>query len=326
VKRNIYIIIPLLLSLALPGIGSIVYVSEVNNSYPFIYKWIATSTFLFFLWQVLVFSWKIKSIIRRTIYLIVGILLYVVLLTFISETIGFRENDALDVKEIVRIIFLISIFLTIQYGLNSQKKIETLKTEKEKLLKENYMAQLQSLRSQMDPHFLFNSLNTLRSMVNKNHKNSEEFILNLSNIYRSTLQHKNNNTLPLNEELSFLNSYLQLMKCRNDKAIKFSLPNSDSDYSNYSLPSFGLQSVVENCFKHNSMSSKRPLNIQITLTDNNYIQVANNIQEKLTENEGSKLGLDLLERRYKLLGYEKGVVVEKGKENFVVKLKLIPSS
>jgi sensor histidine kinase YesM len=325
-KRNIYIIIPLLLSAALPGIGSIVYVGEVNNSYPFIFKWIYTSTFLFCLWQVLVVSWKIKSIIKRTIYLIVGIFLFAVLLTFISENIGFRENDTLDVKEIIRMIFVILIFLTIQYGLNSQKRIETLKTEKEKLLKENYMAQLQSLRSQMDPHFLFNSLNTLRSMVNKNHENSEEFILNLSNIYRSTLQHKNNNTLSLTKELSFLNSYLQLMKSRNDKAIEFSIPISDSDYSNYSLPSFGLQSVVENCFKHNSMSSKRPLKIKITLADDNYIQVSNNIQEKLTQNEGSKLGLDLLERRYKLLGYEKGVVVEKGKEDFIVKLKLIPSS
>ena len=298
----------------------------MNNTHPFVYQWIYTSIFLFGLWQLLGFSWKIKSILKRIIYLIPGIFLYVLLLTSISESLGLREKEILDLKEVIRMMFLILIILTIQYGLNSQKRIETLKTEKEKLQKENYMAQLQSLRSQMDPHFLFNSLNTLRSMVHKNHRNSEEFILNLSNFYRSTLQHKNTNTLSLTEELSFLNSYLELMKSRNDEAIRFSIPTSNPDFKNYSLPSFGLQSVVENCFKHNSMSSKLPLNIEIAITEDNYIQVTNNIQEKLTHQPSSGVGLDLLKRRYKLLGLPDGIVVTRSKEEFTVKLKLIYSS
>jgi two-component system LytT family sensor kinase len=326
VKRHIYILIPLLISIAIPGIGFIISEETTKSAIPFGFQWAYTSIFLFVLWQLLSYSWKLHPFYKQIIYLILGIFLFIILVSIFSKGIGVRTSNTMEIKDAMRIVFLVLIFLTIQYGLNSQKRIETLKTEKEKLQKENYMAQLQSLRSQMDPHFLFNSLNTLRSMVHQNHKNSEEFILNLSNFYRSTLQHKTSNTLSLKEELSFLNSYLELMKSRNDEAIRFSIPTSDPDFSKYHLPSFGLQSVVENCFKHNSMSSKLPLNIRITVTDDYYIQVSNNIQEKLNQQQGSGVGLDLLKRRYKLLGWPDGVVVTKSKEEFTVKLKLITSS
>ena len=219
-------------------------------------------------------------------------------------------------------ILLALILLTIQFNRRSQKKLDQLEVEKEQLSKEKYKAQLQSLRNQMDPHFLFNSLNTLRSMVSQNHQKSEEFILNLSDYYRSTLNHSEE-TLSLSEEITLLNSYLRLMQDRNDKALHFEICPGEKEFGTFRLPAFALQNVVENCIKHNSMSSKKPLHIRVSRTKDGYIEVSNTVRKKLTTEPSSGMGLKLLERRYNLLGVTKAVVVSNKNDIFRVKLKLI---
>ncbi|MEL7063062.1 MAG: histidine kinase, partial [Bacteroidota bacterium] len=100
------------------------------------------------------------------------------------------------------------LFLGIQYVLHSQRKSSRLFLEKERLQTENYKSQLQVLQAKIDPHFLFNSLNTLRSMVRQSHENSEQFILSLSDFYRQTLTYNENTQLQLSEELAVLESYI----------------------------------------------------------------------------------------------------------------------
>ena len=316
-------ILPISISISIPGIGFFLSEVETIGAIPMIYQWIFTSLVLYFIWQLLAFSWRFKPLYKNLVFLVVCIPIIFMIVSFLPYSIGLKDDLNFELKVLIRIIFLIFLFMTIQYGIKSQKQIDKLKIEKEQLSTENYKAQLQSLRRQIDPHFLFNSLNTLRSMVRQNHINSENFILNLSEFYRSTLNHHEKNTLALSEELSFLNSYLNLMKSRNEKSVQFDFSEIDEKYKKYGLPSFALQNVVENCFKHNSMSSNKPLQIKIVSTSDDYIEINNNIQEKLAQASTTGIGLNLLKKRYKLLGENKGVVISKFDDIFQIKLKLI---
>jgi LytS/YehU family sensor histidine kinase len=112
------------------------------------------------------------------------------------------------------------------------------------------------------------------------------------------------------------------MKSRNEEAVLVELEVNEALLS-YQLPTLALQLVVENCFKHNSMTSKKPLRIAIKGLENLYIQVCNNIQPKLGESETSGKGLELLRKRYELMDIEDGIIVKETKEQFCVKLKLI---
>ena len=223
---------------------------------------------------------------------------------------------------LVRLFFLGVLCLSIQYALKAQRNISHLQLEKEQIQTENYRTQLKAIRAQIDPHFLFNSLNTLRSMVRQQHSHSEKFIISLSDFYRQTLKHNDNNTLPLSEELSVLESYLFLMKNRNEEAVSVDICIDESLHP-FHLPSLALQVVTENCFKHNSMTSKMPLQIKIYNTDDYYIAVSNNLQPKLGDPDSSGYGLELLRKRYELMNVPQGILIEHTSTHFTVKLKLI---
>ncbi|MEL6972462.1 MAG: histidine kinase [Bacteroidota bacterium] len=234
----------------------------------------------------------------------------------------FEFFETLSINVHIRLIPPTVLFLIIQYTLKSQQRLSRLHLEKEQLQTENYKAQLKTLRTQVDPHFLFNSLNTLRSMVRQQHSGSEQFILSLSDFYRQTLQHNEQTTILLSKELAVLQSYLFLMKSRNEKAVQVEF-KIDESLLKYQIPTMVLQTVVENCFKHNSMTSKKPLQIVISSTEDRYICVCNNIQAKLKDEESSGLGLELIRKRYELMNVEQGFTFRQTPEEFCVKLKLI---
>ena len=223
---------------------------------------------------------------------------------------------------LVRFALISALFLLIQYALKAEQKLARLRLEKEQIQSENYRVQLKALRGQVDPHFLFNSLNTLRSMVRQQNANAEKFVMSLSDFYRQTLRHNENTTLPLSEELQVLESYLFVMKSRNEDAILVHI-DIDAALMESHIPTLALQVVVENCFKHNSMTSIMPLHIDIENVGNDYIAVTNNLQPKIGETELSGKGLELLRKRYKLMDVDQGIVIEHTPERFSVKLKLI---
>jgi LytS/YehU family sensor histidine kinase len=223
---------------------------------------------------------------------------------------------------LVRFALLSALFLLIQYALKAEQKLARLRLEKEQIQSENYRVQLKALRGQVDPHFLFNSLNTLRSMVRQQNANSEKFVMSLSDFYRQTLRHNKNTTLPLAEELQVLESYLFVMKSRNEDAILVHI-DIDADLMDSHLPTLALQVVAENCFKHNSMTSILPLHIDIENIGEDYIRITNNLQPKIGETNPSGMGLDLLRKRYELMDVAQGIVIEHTPERFSVQLKLI---
>lgn len=322
-NRRLNLILAIGLALLLPTLGNFAKgVPDINMD--FMQKWAISFLFILILWYtfLMIRRWKSKPEERRAMLTRVLALCTAFASLFL---LGFETEHTLNVPLLIRVTFLTVIINVVQHTLFTQERLTTLRVEKEQLQSENLKIQLKELRNQMDPHFFFNSLNTLRSMVRQNHENSEPFIIGLSDFYRQTLKNQENTTLPLSEELKVLKSYLFLMKNRNEKALETQVEEIDDRYDAYKIPTLALQSVVENCFKHNIMSSKMPLKITIRTTDDAYVEVLNNLQPKLSPQDTSGLGLNLLKKRYELLRIEKGVIIKAMEHTFSVKLKLIPA-
>ena len=157
-------------------------------------------------------------------------------------------------------------------------------------------------------------------MIRAGNDNSEEFVYQLSDVYRRLLQSKEDNTVALKEELEFLEAYLYLLKSRHDEGLEVVIDIPEEAYS-LSLPSFGLQLLVENATKHNIISEKRSLKIHIFQKEPNSITVSNNLQ--LKKNVPSLgVGLNNLRKRYELMDIEEGVLLEQNEQEFIVTLKL----
>ena len=314
-KLNINTTIPIALAVILPILS---FYSSTEPGFiaqfGFYEKWGSGAIIIYTLWHVV-------SLLSQKKYR-VQIITFIILIVVILVIGFFRFNLSIEWAYVVRLAFGITLILIIQFAVKAQENISRLQLEKEQIQTENYKVQLQALRTTIDPHFLFNSLNTLRSMVRQQHINSEKFVMSLSDFYRQILKHNENTTLQLSEELKVLESYLFLMKNRNEGAMTISLAVDKSLYE-FNLPTLALQIVVENCFKHNSMTSKMPLHIDIHNTADYYIVISNNIQPKIGDQESSGFGLDLLRKRYTLMNVKQGLIIQKTPDQFTVKLKLI---
>jgi sensor histidine kinase YesM len=177
--------------------------------------------------------------------------------------------------------------------------VEALK-DMQKLKEEKLIFQYETLKNQVNPHFLFNSLNTLSSLVSKDVKLSEIYIQKLSAIYRYILENKDLDHINLKNELDFVIDYFYLQKVRDDGKIDLKVHIKDPE--NYEILPISLQLLVENAFKHNAATREDPLKIEINLNESNRaISVSNKLRPKTQINESSKLGLDNLSERSKLI-------------------------
>ncbi|MGL5318527.1 MAG: sensor histidine kinase [Bacteroidales bacterium] len=214
------------------------------------------------------------------------------------------------------------LILIIQYALHATQRIAQLNLEREQIQSENYLAQLQVLRQKVDPHFLFNSMNTLRTMVRSHHSQTEDFIIHLSGFYRQTMKLNDSSVVLLEEELEVLKSYLFLMEIRNQGKVKIEM-NLDQICLKRGIPSLSLQIIAENCFKHNQMSVDHPLVISICDKGTYYLSIKNNMQPKLVKEGLSGYGLENIRKRYELLGEDRGILIDQTTDYFEVRLKLI---
>ncbi|MEM9986767.1 MAG: histidine kinase, partial [Bacteroidota bacterium] len=203
---------PIILALVMPAIR---YYNAGEEGFaidaPIIAVWLYYSLVLYVLWYLLWQLWEIRQGHKKWYALaLLGILSSLVFFYFLLFQADTPEG-VIDISTI-KVLPPLILFVTVQYALQSQRKVSHLSLEKEQLQTENYKTQLQVLQAKVDPHFLFNSLNTLRSMVRHGHDNSEKFILSLSDFYRQTLRYNEDTQLRLSEELTVLESYLFLMK------------------------------------------------------------------------------------------------------------------
>ena len=191
----------------------------------------------------------------------------------------------------------------------------------QKLREENLKYKYQNLKSQVNPHFLFNSLNTLSEIVYEDAKIADKYIQKLSGIYRYILENEEIDLVPLNKEIEFVKQYFDIQKVRDNNKILLEIDCQDAD--EFKVVPVSLQILVENALKHNSRSEKSALKIRIERM-NDVIVVSNNIQRKnILENE-LKTGLLNLKERVRLI-LDKNLILEEDNNRFIVKLPIIKS-
>ena len=178
----------------------------------------------------------------------------------------------------------------------------------ERLERENMQSQLEVLKSQVNPHFLFNSLNVLSSLVHTNANKAEEFIDEFASIYRYILNIQEQTVVSLREELHFLDSYVFLQKIRFKEGLKLQL-HIEAEQLDNCLPPLSLQMLVENAIKHNVVGKEKPLKVRI-YTKNNFLFVVNNLQIRSNKPQGTGMGLkNLRERYFYLSGFSIKIII-----------------
>lgn len=195
---------------------------------------------------------------------------------------------------------------------------EALKRE-QKLNEEKLIFQYETLKSQVNPHFLFNSLNSLSSLIRKDPDLSEKYIQTLSAIYRYILGNENQELVPLSTEIEFVKSYFFLQKIRDEEKIELKIEINETE--NIRILPISLQLLVENALKHNSATRKQPLEITIHFEGLDKITVRNNLQKKTQLSGSSKIGLKNLNERSRLI-LTREIEIQETSDEFVVKIPL----
>ena len=196
--------------------------------------------------------------------------------------------------------------------------------EKEQLIKENIQSQLEGLKNQVNPHFLFNSLNTLVNIIPEHPETAVRFVQKLSKVYRYILEIRDTQTTPLSNELDFIKAYMFLLKERFGDNISVKItPNTEGVYDREMVP-LSLQILFENAIKHNIISTAQPLLIEV-LIENERLIVKNNLQRKNQVQEGTEVGLQNIKNRYRLI-CNKEVDIIVTQQSFMVALPLLKAT
>lgn len=200
------------------------------------------------------------------------------------------------------------------------KALTEKRVNEQQIVAKTETAKYESLKSQIDPHFLFNSLNVLTALIGENPKLAEKFTTKLAKVYRYVLEQKSKDLIELDEELHFAKTYMELLKMRFENAVTFEILEKASD-PEYKILPLSLQLLLENTIKHNVVSEENPLKVTIT-EENGYLVVSNNFNPKTIMENGTKIGLRNIIDRYHLITLKK-VLVEKSANQFIVKLPLL---
>ncbi len=273
-------------------------------------------------------DWE-KDTFKKALLLIFCNILYIIFCLFIVvETIMLLSNDYIPLKVytnsfiystlVTVIINLIFIVIGVHdYWKKAKEEIGVLKQE-------NLRSQLETLKNQVNPHFLFNSLNTLISIIDEDPEIAKNFTQKLSQVYRYILQAKEKDVVELREELQFSEAYEFMLTIRYGQNLRFNKTIPEK-YVHHGIPPLVLQMLVENAIKHNVISAEKPLEVLIYVDSSDYLVVKNNLQPKIINIESEKIGLKNIADRYRLL-YHKEIIVDKTNECFVVKMPLVEKS
>jgi two-component system, LytTR family, sensor kinase len=292
----------------------LVYSRMHDAPHPILYDFILTTLCTVVVWESNLqldhlmnkrFPWFANSIKRLFIQLPIALLFS---LSFIFVAMFFygklvcsnsptHERLTLDslIISTLLVFIIMAIELSMQFFLgwkNSLIEVEKYKTQSVK-------AQLENLKTQINPHFLFNNMSVLSSLVYKDQDKAVDFIQQLSKVYRYVLDNRNNELVTVQEEIIFLESYIYLLQIRFDANINFNIL-IDADAKQKMIPPMCLQILVENCIKHNEISSEHPLHISVK-NSSEIIQVSNNLQLRLNPEPSAKMGLQNIKERYAFL-------------------------
>ena len=318
-------LIPLLFFEATLSNGFIAYLPKwiVSLVYTCAYWFSARRVFAYFRTRYPAY----KDTRKRLIYSILGLLV-----TFIFWNIvldighryggGFGHDDnmkesAYTTASLTILLLVSSVYESIFFNYRWKQSI----IETETLRSENVQSQLEGLKNQVNPHFLFNSLNTLTYLIPENPEKAVKFVQKLSTVYRYILEIRDKKLIPVEEELEFLYSYIFLLKERFDENIRIDLTIPEG-LKRYHIVPLSLQILFENAIKHNIISSRRPLHIAVFTEGEDRLIVRNNLQKKRQTIASTKLGLQNIKNRYAYFSDQKVDVIETA-EFFLVSLPLI---
>ncbi len=269
-----------------------------------------------------------KDTRRRLIVQSVSMFVFTViannLLGYFFDDVFFDEGSHFSTQTLINsntaaifcVIMIIAIYESIYFMNQLRQSIE----ETEMLKRESLYAQLNALKTQVNPHFLFNNLNTLSAIIPENPKQAIDFVQQLSKVYRHILELKDEQSISLQTELEMLKAYGFLLKTRFGDNLDINIRVPEEKLQQKIVP-LSLQLLMENAIKHNIVSANKPLKIDV-YTMNGSIVVSNNLQVKNQVNESTGTGLDNIRNRYKLLG-DKQVEVKESSTDFTVSIPLI---
>jgi two-component system LytT family sensor kinase len=280
-------------------------------------------------WMNSKFPWVTKPGKRLMVHLPVSVffstvLIYLAMLSFshfvcnVPEAVkGAFMSTSITIGVLVSLI-LISVEIGTQFFGNWKKSL----IEIEKYQSESLQAQLQNLKNQINPHFLFNNMSVLSSLVYKDQDKAVDFINQLSKVYRYLLENQDSELVTLESELNFIQSYTYLLQIRFDTNIKFEINISEKQLNTH-IPPMALQLLIENAIKHNEVSSEQPLTVSIR-TINDILEVTNNIQLRTNYEVSSKTGLRNIKDRY-VYFTDRAVEVIQENNSFTVRIPLLNS-
>ena len=216
--------------------------------------------------------------------------------------------------------FGVSAFIHARGFMIQWKNAVKQESTKQEIVAKTETAKFESLKNQLDPHFLFNSLNVLTSLIGENPQQAERFTTKLSKVYRYVLEQRNKDLVPIEEELKFAKTYMELLGMRFEEAVQFNIPDNISNNELKIVP-LSLQLLLENAVKHNVVSTSKPLTINI-YEEGSYLIITNNVNPKEAIGKSTKIGLQNIADRYGLIT-DKGVKIENNNKTFKVSLPLL---
>jgi hypothetical protein len=231
---------------------------------------------------------------------------------------AFIQNES-SANYLVTII--ITFFVTLAFhAFYFYKAYQENKVKEQKIIAGTASAQFESLKNQIDPHFLFNSLNVLSSLIEENPESAQKFTTSLSKVYRYVLEQKDKELVSVAEELKFAKTYMNLLKMRFENSITFEIPEGFDNEEAKVVP-LSLQLLLENCIKHNVVSEAKPLHVKISI-ENNQLVVTNNLQKKEVLSDRKGVGLQNIVNRYAILT-KRTVLVEENEQEFKIFLPIL---
>ena len=285
-----------------------------------------------FAWLVLSFnlSWKNKWLVNQSrnrmatdiamngAILILGLTTLTLLKQVFSS--GFQEKRQFFFMTLFSYLIVHFILLLVARLVNLNFQHQHNIIEKEQAKQKALQHQLQALRTQINPHFLFNALNSLNALIRQKSDKASTFVDKLSLLLRSTLQRSDKDFITIQDELDYLETYIYLQKERfGDKfSVDIQIPE---EWTKELIPSFSLQLLIENAIKHNVISKKQPLSVEI-YTEGNYLVLQNLLQERRDSVESTGTGLSNLSTRFNLLK-KRAIQILKDEQHFSVKLPIL---
>ena len=266
-----------------------------------------------------------KRIYSSVVASIVLTMVAIFLLRVIEE-VAVKDISIIDFFNTEKISYYIIPFIIAIVGIlffNAfyfYKALQDKKIKEQKIIAGTANAKYESLKSQLDPHFLFNSLNVLTSLIEEDQDKAQKFTTSLSKVYRYVLEQKDKDLVSLEEELQFAKTYISLLKMRFEDAIECEIPEKVFNPEAKIVP-LSLQILLENCIKHNIVSEQQPLQITIKENQSN-LSVVNNLQEKSSLNKSSGIGLLNIKERYQILS-TRSISINQSKNEFKVELPLL---